>query len=178
MTQGTTGELNKSVLATAIKFEEDGRKLFLDCMNKTEHPWGKSLFKSLADDELKHITRLKETFEKLSISDQYTKGPEPLASEKEWKNIFEEARGSVAKTIKAETGDLEALILGMEFEKKGMNYYKKLSEESPNPLEKKFYDIIAKEEHRHYLILQDAHELLTDPSSWYEKTETIGLDGA
>ena len=178
MTQGTKDELNKSVLATAIKFEEDGRKLFLDCMNKTEHPWGKSLFKSLAEDELKHIARLKETFEKLSISDHFTQGPAPLASEKEWKNIFEEARGSVEKTIKAATGDVEALTLGMEFEEKGMNYYKKLSEESSNPLEKKFYDIIAKEEHRHYLILQDARELLTDPSGWYEKTEKIGLDGA
>ena len=173
-----TAEINKSVLATAIKLEEDGRELYLDCMNRTEHPWGKSLFQSLADDELKHVARLKETFDKLAISDAYTQGPAPLAAEKQWKNIFEEARGTAETTIKAATGDVEALNLGMEFEEKGINYYTKLSEESANHLEKKFYDIIAKEEKRHYLILKDAHELLTDPSSWYEKTERIGLDGA
>jgi len=58
-----------------------------------------------------------------------------------------------------------------------MNYYKKLSEESNNPLEKKFYQILAQEENRHFLILKNSYELLTDPASWFERTEKVGLDG-
>ncbi|MBW1825226.1 MAG: hypothetical protein JRI87_11855 [Deltaproteobacteria bacterium] len=58
-----------------------------------------------------------------------------------------------------------------------MKYYQRLSEESRNPLEKRFYQILAQEENRHFLILKDSHELLTDPASWFEKTEKIGLDG-
>jgi len=173
-----TQSIDKNVLASAIKFEEDGRKLFLECMNKTEHPWGKSLFQSLADDELMHIDRLKETFEKMTISEQFTEGPLPLAAEKQWKNIFEEAQGKVDTMVKGSTGDIEALTLAINFEEKGMAYYKKLSEESQNPLEKKFYQILSQEENRHFLILKDSHELLTDPSSWHEKNERIGLDGA
>ena len=178
MTQGSTHDINKNVLATAIKFEEDGRKLFLECVNKTEHHWGKSLFQSLADDELMHIERLKEVFDKLTISEQSTEGPLPLAAEKQWKNIFEQAQGTVDTMVKGSTGDLDAITLAINFEEKGMTYYKKLSEESQNPLEKKFYQILSQEENRHFLILKDSQELLTDPATWYEKNERIGLDGA
>ena len=177
MTKGTSDDINKSVLSTAIKFEEDGRTLFLECIRKTEHPWGKSLFQSLADDELKHIERLKETFDKLTVSEKFTKAPLPLAAEKQWKNIFEKAKSKINAVVKASTTDIDVLKLGMDFEERGMRYYNRLSEESRNPLEKKFYQILAQEENRHFLILKDSHELLTDPSSWLEKTEKISLDG-
>lgn len=177
MIKGNADNINKNVLSAAIKFEEDGRNLYLECINKTEHPWGKSLFQSLADDELEHIERLKKTFETLTVSEKFAEGPLPLAAEKRWKNIYEKAKGKIDTVVKASTSDIEALKLGIDFEEKGMKYYKKLSEESKNPLEKKFYQILAQEENKHFLILKDSHELLTNPSSWFEKTERIGLDG-
>ena len=79
--------------------------------------------------------------------------------------------------LKASTSDIDALQLGIDFEERGIKYYSTLSEESNNPLEKKFYRILALEENSHFLILKDSHELLTDPASWFEKTEKIGLDG-
>ena len=177
MTKSISTDVSKDVLSSAIKFEEDGRNLYLECVKKTEHPWGKSLFQSLADDELMHIERLKETFETLQVSQKCTEGPQPLVAEKQWKNIFEKAKGKIDTVVKASTADIEALNLGIDFEEKGMKYYQRLSEESQNPLEKRFYQILAQEENRHFLILKDSHELLTDPASWYEKTEKIGLDG-
>ena len=177
MTKGNSDDINKNVLSTAIKFEEDGRKLYSECIKKTEHPWGKSLFQSLADDELKHIERLKETFETLTVSEKFTKGPLPLAAEKQWKNIFEKAKSKIDKVVKASASDIDALKLGIDFEEKGIKYYKKLSEDSKNPFEKKFYQILAQEENEHFLILKDSHELLTNPSNWFEKNEKISLDG-
>jgi rubrerythrin len=177
MTNSASSDINKDVLSNAIKFEEDGRKLYLECAEKTEHQWGKSLFQSLAEDELSHITRLKETFSALSISEKFIAGPLPLAAEKQCKNIFEEAKGTIDTVVKASTSDIDALKLGIDFEERGIKYYSTLSEESSNPLEKKFYRILAQEENSHFLILKDSHELLTDPASWFEKTEKIGLDG-
>jgi len=177
MAKGNADDINMNVLSAAIKFEEDGRNLYLECIKKTEHPWGKSLFQSLADDELKHIERLKETFETLTVSEKFTEGPLPLTAEKQWKNIFEKAKSKIDTVVKASTSDIDALKLGIDFEERGMKYYKKLSEKSMNLLEKKFYQILAHEENKHFLILKDSHELLTDPSSWFERTEKIGLDG-
>jgi rubrerythrin len=177
MTKSDSDEINKEVLSAAIKFEEDGRNLYLECIKKTGHPWGKSLFQSLADDELKHIERLKEVFNTLAVSQKYAEETMPLAAEKQWKNIFEKAKSKIDKVVKASTTDIEALKMGMDFEERGIKYYQKLSEESKNQLEKKFYQILAQEEKSHFLILKDSHELLTDPSSWFEKTEKIGLDG-
>ena len=178
MMRTSVNDINKKVLSTAIKFEEDGRKLYLACVKKTIHPWGKSLFQSLADDELKHIARLKETFKKLTVSEKFIKGPLPLAAEKKWKNIFEKATSKITRVVTASRSDRDALTLGIEFEEKGMKYYRKLAEESRHPLEKKFYQILAQEERSHFLILKDSYELLTDPSTWFEKAERIGLDGA
>ena len=178
MSKSSSGDIRQDVLSAAIKFEEDGRNLYQECVKKTKHPWGKSLFQSLADDELEHIERLRETFEVLTVPQEYTKDFLPLAAEKQWKNIFEKAKGKIDAVVKATTTDIEALELGIDFEKKGMKYYKKLSEESKHPLEKKFYQVLAQEENRHFLILKDSQELLTDPSSWFEKTEKSGLDGA
>ena len=84
MTQGSTHDINKNVLATAIKFEEDGRKLFLECVNKTEHPWGKSLFQSLADDELMHIERLKETDRGFAFEELKKKHPREFDPPRIW----------------------------------------------------------------------------------------------
>ena len=178
MTKVNSNDFNKDILTAAIKFEEDGRKLYLECIKKTDHPWGKNLFQSFADDELKHIERLKEAFDKLTVSEKYTEGPLPLAAEKQWKNIFEKAKNKIDTVVKASTSDIDALKLGIDFEERGLKYYKKLSEESKNPLEKKFYQILAQEENSHLLIFKDSYELLTDPASWFERTEKIGLDGA
>ena len=177
MTKANSNDINKDILLAAIKFEEDGRNLYLECIKKTEHTWGKSLFQSFADDELKHIERLRETFDKLTVSEKYTEGPLPMASEKQWKNIFEKAKSKIDTVVKASSNDIDALKLAIDFEERGMKYYKKLSEESNNPLEKKFYQILAQEENRHFIILKNSCELLTDPASWFERTEKIGLDG-
>ena len=177
MTKNTSEVMNKSVLSAAIKFEEDGRNLYMTCMKKTELPWGQSLFQSLADAELKHIERLKEVFTTLSVSQGYTEGPMPLAAERQWKNIFEKAKSKIDTVVKASSNDIDALKLGIDFEERGMKYYKKLSEESNNPLERKFYQILAQEENRHFLILKNSYELLTDPESWFERSEKISLDG-
>ena len=85
---------------------------FWSASAKQSAPWGKSLFQSLADDELMHIERLKETFDKLTISEELTEGPLPLAAEKQWKNIFEQAQGTVDTMVKGSTGDLDAIALG------------------------------------------------------------------
>ena len=64
------------------------------------------------------IERLKETFGTLTISEQFTEGPLPLAAEKQWKNIFEDAQGKVDTMVKGSTGDIEALTLAINFEEK------------------------------------------------------------
>ena len=155
MTKVDSNDINKDILLTAIKFEEDGRDLQLECIKKTEHTWSKSLFQSFADDELKHIERLRETFDKLTVSEKYTEGPMPMASEKQWKNIFEKAKSKIDTVVKASSNDIDALKLAIDFEERGMKYYKKLSEESNKPLEKKFYQILAQKENRHMLILKN-----------------------
>ena len=42
---------------------------------------------------------------------------------------------------------------------------------------KEFFNLLSTIEHEHYLSLKDTEEYLTDPSSWFVKTERHGLDG-
>ena len=74
--------------------------------------------------------------------------------------------------------DLKAIRTAIDFESKGMAYYAKIRDEVIDPKEKEFFDLLSKIEHEHYLSLKDTEEYLTNPDSWYVKTEHHGLDGA
>ena len=74
--------------------------------------------------------------------------------------------------------DLEAIRKAIDFEASGAKHYAKLRDHITDPHEKRFFDLLAKIEHAHYLSLKDTEEFLTDPVSWYQKKEHHGLDGA
>jgi rubrerythrin len=83
-----------------------------------------------------------------------------------------------AGTPKGDHDDLKALQTAIDFEAQGAAFYAKLRDEVSDPREKAFFNLLADIEHEHFVSLQDAEELMTDPVSWYRKRERSGLDGA
>jgi rubrerythrin len=73
--------------------------------------------------------------------------------------------------------DLEAIRIAIEFEANGAKSYAMLRDSVQNPKEKEFFSLLAQIENEHYLSLKDVEEFLTDPESYYRRTEHHGLDG-
>jgi len=165
-------------LKAAIKFEEDGRKFFLDAGKKTKQRYGRLMFQSIADAELEHIERIREVHDSLTKTDEWPDRPALFTTKSPLKNVFEEAREKLDQNVKVETDDIEAATMAREYEEKGFLFYQDLADRAKVLIEKKFYQQLAYEERGHLLIFQDMHEYYNDPVHWYSKKEKLHWDGA
>ncbi|MBW2002798.1 MAG: hypothetical protein JRI30_09835, partial [Deltaproteobacteria bacterium] len=94
------------------------------------------------------------------------------------KNILKDSIKGVDMMPEKDDDDLKAIQTAIDFEAKGVSHYAQLRDNVSDPKEKEFFNLLSKIEHEHYLSLKDTEEYLTDPASWYTKTERHGLDGA
>ena len=78
----------------------------------------------------------------------------------------------------ADTDDMEAVKIAIDFETKGEAFYKQLKEGVDDPLEKEFYGMLESIEREHRLSLEDTYEFFKDPEGWYQRMEKPHLDGA
>ena len=172
------GKSGLDALEAAIKFEEDGRKFFLDASEKTKQKYGKLMFRSIADAELEHIEEIREVYDSLTKTDDWPDRPALFTAKAALKNIFEEAREQLDQNVKAETDDIEAVKMAREYEEKGLRFYQGLADRAKVLIEKKFYQQLAYEERGHLLIFQDMHEYFIDPVHWFSEKEKLHWDGA
>jgi rubrerythrin len=145
------GRLN--ALEVALNNELKERQFYLKHAKRTKHPLGQLMFERIADEELEHYQRLQELHKK------WVKG-------ERW-----------PETREARDDDLKAVRIAIDFEAKGSRFYAELSAMVSEPNEKQFFNLLSTIEHEHYLSLKDTEEYLTDPASWYRKTEHHSLDG-
>ena len=171
-------ESGLDALKAAIKFEEDGRKFFLDASKKTKQKYGRLMFQSIADAELEHIERIREVYDSLTKTGDWPDRPALFAAQSPLKTIFEEAREQLDQNVKVETDDIEAVKMAREYEEKGLRFYQDLADKAKALIEKKFYQQLAYEERGHLLMFQDMHEYYVDPVHWYSQKEKLHWDGA
>jgi rubrerythrin len=169
------GRLN--ALEVALNNETKEREFYLKHAKRTTHPLGQLMFQKIADEELEHYERLKQLHKKWKKGEQW---PETLPLEVKGTVVNKILNGIIKKvdeTIEGDDDDLRAVRTAIDFEAKGAKYYTELRDMVSDPKEKRFFDLLAKIENEHYLSLKDTEEYLTDPASWYRKTEHHGLDG-
>jgi rubrerythrin len=94
------------------------------------------------------------------------------------KNVLKDTAQKAPKSAKGDAVDLKAIRVAIEFEGKGAEYYARLLDEVSDPKEKAFFNLLANIEHEHYVSLKETEEFLTDPVSWFRKTEHTHVDGA
>jgi len=174
-----TGDRSLKMLAAALEKEVRGREFYVKAVATCTNELGKDIFRVLTAEEAVHIRRVKEIYEALS-------GGKPWTGE--WKSyrmenqnlqaLFRKRMKQLGSKIKAETGDLEALEIGLKFEQGAIDFYKTELGKATDPLEREFIEVMILEEQSHYASLADVKLYLTNPESWYIETERHTLDGA
>jgi rubrerythrin len=167
----------QNALEVALNNETKEREFYLKNAERTKHPLGQLMFQKIADEELEHYERLKQLHEKWKKGEQW---PETLPLEVKGTVVNKIMNGIIKKideTQEADDDDLKAVRTAIDFEAKGAKFYAELRDMVSDPKEKQFFDLLAKIENEHYLSLKDTEEYLTDPASWYRKTEHHSLDG-
>lgn len=174
---------NKDVLEAlkfAIKFEKDGYNFYTKASKKTKNLVGKEMFKYIAEEEKRHVEKVKSIYEKLKKSDEWPKAGKKSAGKKEavgFETIFTRVKGEIVKILKVDSGDVEALKIAKEMEVEGYKFYQERAEQTDNPLEKAFYKQLVKEESKHYEILENTYEYLSNPADWFSNKERPIYEG-
>jgi len=146
----------------SIQMEKEGQRFYEECARKTENKLAKKMFESLAKDEIGHL----HTFEKMFDTLTGTEGWQELAEGSPNVGKVPVFDGREETKPEVSQSDLDALRLGMESERKGIELYKKASENAKDPMAKQIFTKIREEEEYHYDLLQAQFDYLTKSGFW------------
>jgi rubrerythrin len=164
-------------LEVALNNESRERDFYLKHADRTSNSFGKLMFQSIAKDEDEHYKKILDLHGKLK---EEGKWPETIPikvkgtdMKKKKKKVVE----SVDTSTEADTDDMEAVQIAIDFETRGEKCYSDLRDSVENPIEKEFYDVLATMEREHRLSLEDTLDYFKDPEGWYRMKEKRHLDG-
>ena len=174
-----TTEQDKTLdaLKTAIQMEIDGKEFYLKSSRESSNELGKELLKSLAAEEDIHRQKFAEVYETIRSQSNWPVIILQSDGGKGLRTLFSRATEELGSSIKAAATELDAIQTAMNMENKSYDFYKSQEEKTGSDVERSFYQSIAAQESRHYLVLLDYYEYLKDPAEWFVKKEHPSLDG-
>jgi len=165
-------------LEVALNNEARERDFYLKHEERTINPLGKLMFASIASDEDEHYQRILELHKRLQKEGRWPETIPLKVKGTEVKAIIQKLVEAVDTSSKADTDDMQAVQIAIDFEAKGEKFYSDLAQSVEDPTEKKFYELLSSIEREHRLSLQDTREYFQDPAGWYRIKERHHIDGA
>ncbi len=166
MTDKNPGLSRVSALKTAVQWEKEGLKTYLDYALMTNSETGKNMFIQLARDEHLHMTIL----EKLIARHETGETQEPIELVE---SIFQKLRPSLRDIDNytrgiEETNQIHALEMGMKFESRSRDFFRDMADKAEDEEERAIFRYLEDMEDAHYHILNAQRAGLTDTGTWIE----------
>lgn len=159
-----------NVIKESITLEINGRSFYEHAAEITHNDLGKKMFKKLAEDETSHIKAFGGMFTAALGSDEWKKYVDQ--QEKNKSTVLEELKARIQKQEKQErTGEMEALRIGMELERKSIDHYKKSAQQTDDPEAQEMFNKLVDVEEFHYDMLQAQYDHLTGSGFWFDIAE-------
>lgn len=165
-------------LETALNNEQREKEFYLKHAQRTSNPLGKAMFETIAADEDEHYQKLLELHKTLEKKGEWPETIPLKVKDTTIKDVLKKVVESIDSTNIADTTDIEAVRIAIDFETKGEAFYDKLEKSTDNAQEKQFFKLLASMEREHRLSLEDTYEFFKDPEGWYRIREGHTLDGA
>jgi rubrerythrin len=156
----------KDAIKTAIQMEKDGLSFYEKAAAQTSSDMGKSVFKSLAADELLHL----EVFQKLF---------DEKVGKEEWYDLVNTSKKyvdlpvfpkdlQVMEGANPDTNEIDALRIAMDSEQRAIDYYTEIRENSSDNQVNEILDEIINQEKNHYNILEGEFHHINSTGYWFE----------
>jgi rubrerythrin len=168
-----------TALEKAMEVERKGKAFYEQAAQHVQDPMGKSVFETLARDEVEHLRLLQAEFEAIEQQQEWIELDEAKVCEPHGPlKVFPEA--STAPLVLPEAAsDLDALQIAMKFEQDGYDSYIRAATETDDPKGKMVYEFLAEQENAHYVFLQKTYDYLVSEGAWYfDEQEFPMFDGA
>jgi rubrerythrin len=160
------------ILTNAISMEIEGKEFFEEAAGKLKNQRARDTFISLVKQEQRHIDILSAELSRLSDG----KGWASLAEMKDSTPAY--ARKSVFKDkeirrirLGADAGELEVLNVGIEVEKKSIEYYRDAANQTTDTKARTIFTWLVGEEAGHLTILSAEYENRTGSGFYYDNME-------
>lgn len=160
------------VLRHAIEMEVQGKDFYERAAKRMKNKRGRDMFESLVVQERLHIDILEDQLTRY-LHDKKWISLEELRLEVEEhpeKSVFEDPH---IKNIKLdpEAGELDVIRLGMEVEKRSIDYYREAGSEVKDANAKGMFNWLVAQETGHLQILQAEYDYRTKSGFYYDSPE-------
>ncbi|HAH06315.1 MAG TPA: rubrerythrin [Elusimicrobia bacterium] len=155
------------IFAFAIDAEREGEKLYRSLAARSAHLGIRSIFNSLADDEVKHVEVLRQLQQ--NITPELAK----TAVLRGAKNLF--ADMAVKKDFRAAGDELELYQKAFDMERKSRDFYQARADAAEKGA-KDVFSLLAGEESRHMFLIENMIEFISRPGAWLENAEFNHLE--
>ncbi|UCE90859.1 MAG: ferritin family protein [Methanobacteriota archaeon] len=165
-------EEQMTILRNAIGMEIEGKKFFRKVAERAKYPRTKEMFGSLVKQEERHVRVLEEELDRL----QSGKGWIAPSSIKETgassapHEVFEGAK-TQASAFDPKSGELEAIRLGMDIERRSIEYYRRAGDEVGSEEAKRVFNWLVGEEAGHLSILKAEHDIRSKSGFYFDNPE-------
>lgn len=153
----------------AMQMERDGENLYREMAQNTESPGIRTILIMLADAEVLHFN----TFMKMK-KHQKVEVPETTILD-DVKNIFVRIREG-NDPFKLNSSQIELYKKAQDIEKKSEEFYLKEAREVDDDAQKRAFKKIAREEKKHFFILENIISFVSRPEQWNENAEWYHLE--
>jgi rubrerythrin len=167
-----------NALEIALNNEMTEHRFYSKNAERTNNPVGKAMFAQIAAEELEHYERLNQLADSWKKDKKWPETVPLRVMDTAVKSVFGKAAEASGQAAAGDADDLAAVRKAIDFEAQGAIFYARLRDQSADPKEKAFFELMANIEHEHYVSLKDTEEFFIDPGAWYQKAESTGLDGA
>lgn len=152
-------------LEMAMERERGGNKFYLEAADKTADAKGKRMFQWLAKEEMKHLKWVEQQKQALLQGKPWQKVSgldEPLIK----KTDFPEPAEPTGP-VKPDTGELEALRMGIKAEQDSIALYTGAGKETADAEAKAMFSRLVQEEQTHLDILEEEYDWLRQSGAYF-----------
>ncbi len=158
-----------NIIDYALQMEKDGEAYYRELAAKATDVGVKKVFEVLADAEAEHY----HTFLQMKQDQPISRSDEKHITK--IKNLFAEMNENGVQE-EVNKGQIDAYIRARDVEKTSQETYEQKAEELTDPEQKQVCLMIAEEEAKHYVILDNLIEFLQHPSTWVEDAEWRNME--
>lgn len=153
----------------AMQMEKDGENLYREMASMTESTGIRTILTMLADAEVEHYN----TFRNLKLLRRVELPDSDIL--KDVANIFTKIKAA------GDFSNLKIPQIGLykkaqEIEKMSQDFYLKEAREVEDEFQKRIFSRIAREETKHYFILENIIDFVSRPEQWNENAEWYHLE--
>jgi len=161
-----TEEDVKKAIQTAVQMEQEGYNFYQKAAAQTSSDMGRTVFKSLAADELLHLEVFQKLFDEKVGKDEWTT---LVNSGKKYADI--QVFPKDLKRIEGanpDTNEIDAIRIAMDSEKRAIEYYVEIKNKSSDPELNEIIEEIINQEKSHYQILEGEFHHVNSTGYWFE----------